>query len=329
MPSTATRTASPVQPRVRGERVTTGASLMATSGSAPRARERVRARPRGQRDVGSAPRARGEGDVGGEALADARFSPACAGRGGLRRSERPGVAVQPACAGRGSSCRRPRGRAPVQPRVRGERAEASGDDAEGAGSAPRARGEGQVVGGETSSSRFSPACAGRGSSSARPALKTSVQPRVRGERWDGLDFGHFGHGSAPRARGEARRAVAFQDLVRFSPACAGRGPRAVKARRASAVQPRVRGERITYPSAGSPTSGSAPRARGEVERDEGDEGRGRFSPACAGRGPTARRPPSRRSVQPRVRGERGCLHARLRRGLGSAPRARGEGGRGS
>ncbi len=132
----------PVQPRVCGER----ASAVAIPAYS----------------VGSAPRVRGTGFGSGVVLLIQRFSPACAGNGRRRR-----------CF--------PRSRA-VQPRVCGERDAILSDGATMDGSAPRVRGTGCRPVRPRQPARFSPACAGNGSRSSRPADRRAVQPRVCGER---------------------------------------------------------------------------------------------------------------------------------------------------
>ena len=70
-------------------------------------------------------------------------------------------------------------------------------------------------------------------------------------------------------------------------------------------------------------SGSAPRVRGTVAGLVGLHRALRFSPACAGNGPSARWRRSGIAVQPRVCGERLICLASLRISAGSAPRVRG------
>ena len=71
--------------------------------------------------------------------------------------------------------------------------------------------------------------------------------------------------------------------------------------------------------------GSAPRARGTVERQLTHRPAARLSPACAGNGTSAVLTCVTASAQPRVRGERFTRTHSDRVGTGSAPRARGTG----
>ena len=172
----------------------------------------------------------------------------------------------------------------------------------------------------------------------------AVQPRVCGERERPPLAAHAHVGSAPRVRGEGGEALELEPGVRFSPACAGRGPHEPArrgrhrfspacagrgrghSRRGSArsVQPRVCGERKTGFPAGIEATGSAPRVRGEGRWQEGDEAASRFSPACAGRGAPSAGTGPWSSVQPRVCGERALSDFNLSASDGSAPRVRGE-----
>ena len=227
--------ATPVQPRVRGERMTTSHTWPDGGGSAPRARgteSGIQPRVRGERAVskpgslvtrGSAPRARGTAAAFEWARWGRRFSPACAGNGSTPGSVRTSDTVQP--------------------RVRGERAVLVSAHQRVSGSAPRARGTAPPRAGRPSTPRFSPACAGNGSR-GRPRTRCGpVQPRVRGERFLHISGFPYLIGSAPRARGTDELRSLDRLPERFSPACAGNGPPAAPRARSCTVQPRVRGER--------------------------------------------------------------------------------------
>src|SRR5690606_14977466 len=109
----------------------------------------------------------------------------------------------PACAGRG--WRQPSYTAlmPVHPRVCGERWMPNGIGVTPYGSSPRVRGE--VI--------------------TKPSASTfqSVHPRVCGERCCTGGMRVSTYGSSPRVRGEGERARSLLCLLRFIPACAGRG----------------------------------------------------------------------------------------------------------
>src|SRR5690606_8235699 len=132
------------------------------------------------------------------------------------------------------------------------------------GSSPRVRGEGPVPGRPRTLSRFIPACAGRGCRRGGTVPPGSVHPRVCGERRS-LPLESFQvSGSSPRVRGEGRDGLREAVVVRFIPACAGRGNEACNWISGYAVHPRVCGERVTTKGRAEYFSGSSPRVRGEV-----------------------------------------------------------------
>ena len=155
----------------------------------------------------------------------------------------------------------------------------------------------------------------------------AAQPRVRGERLSAAALMISIIGSAPRARGTGDPVGAVRVGSRLSPACAGNGLGSSNSPSCSPAQPRVRGERAVLLTRQREITGSAPRARG-TELDPAKEcARSRLSPACAGNGGHRRVADPRRSAQPRGRGERRPPDRSKSRDAGSAPRARGTGGR--
>ena len=131
-----------VHPRMRGER---------------EIRCRCHAEP-----IGSSPHARGT-----------RCTPGAGGHAGW---------FIPACAGNACQCRPPGCRLPVHPRMRGERGRTYRYMRLNAGSSPHARGTRRSRCSREPVDRFIPACAGNALLAARTLLKTSVHPRMRGER---------------------------------------------------------------------------------------------------------------------------------------------------
>src|SRR5690606_27352447 len=138
----------------------------------------------GQVRYGSSPRVRGEGLEVVREFNTPRFIPACAGRG-TRRD------------------RRDRG-CPVHPRVCGERTSRFASRSCGTGSSPRVRGEGRRAQLMARSTRFIPACAGRGGTCCRSARVRTVHPRVCGERTTFTFLAKENVGSSPRVRGEVK-----------------------------------------------------------------------------------------------------------------------------
>ena len=273
---------------------------------------------------GSAPRARGTLGVATGQARQHRISPACAGNTRCAATSWPSSADQP--------------------RVRGEHCASSAPGRASVGSAPRARGTPAACERPRDRRRISPACAGNTQPSSRATQANSDQPRVRGEHLPVSRCLSTVPGSAPRARGtyladpcthagdrispacagntaappsttctrsdQPRRArgtrlqhVLLVGLRRISPACAGNTVSLPGARVVVADQPRVRGEHTRAPPDAVAPAGSAPRARGTLV-DVAEVLAGvRISPACAGNTRRPRRGRWTPTDQPRVRGE--------------------------
>ena len=193
------------------------------------------------------------------------------------------------------------------------------------GSSPRVRGTDRSENRRWRLRRFIPACAGNGGYWCCDGRRGTVHPRVCGERVRAYREDEPGNGSSPRVRGTAERCHGCNAIRRFIPACAGNGLFSLGASSSQSVHPRVCGERWTFVSRQPACVGSSPRVRGTAIASVcGCLGR-RFIPACAGNGLTAASRRLRRTVHPRVCGERGaCM---LARGScpGSSPRVRGTG----
>ena len=174
--------------------------------------------------------------------------------------------------------------------------------------------------------RFIPACAGNASLHYARRYQSAVHPRVCGERSAAEAVGHWLAGSSPRVRGTRKPSKAATDEVggssprvrgtpanpasdlqmqRFIPACAGNAPAWTGANAATAVHPRVCGERPAGRQALAEHTGSSPRVRGTRGHACPQLRRQRFIPACAGNASsTAAASPSINGSSPRVRGTR-------------------------
>ena len=288
----------------------------AAGGSSPPPARLVHPRMRGERlaeadvpalvqelDDGSSPHARGTRREPERMEPVGRFIPACAGNAPGHPGPVPGV--------------------PVHPRMRGERRPASRIRVLVAGSSPHARGTLLPWAGWGKGRRFIPACAGNATAGVAAAGRTSVHPRMRGERIVRTEFMICGRGSSPHARGTRCRGRHRCLHGRFIPACAGNAGHHSASGSAAAVHPRMRGERSVLQEAPPAGDGSSPHARG-THRCPADGGQGfRFIPACAG---NARAWPAfitRRPVHPRMRGERVGRACPPYRRYGSSPHARG------
>ena len=286
--------------------------------------ERVWPDVHGNHLLGSSPHARGTHETAlGVPLAD-RFIPACAGNAYLRQ--------------RFSAPR------PVHPRMRGERSASGWLKSSANGSSPHARGTLPSVSPSSSTGRFIPACAGN---ALRPASSVTVvcgsSPHARGTLdaccriRQGLRFipACAGNavvidrvpqrhpGSSPHARGTPVLCGDGHGGSRFIPACAGNAFPDLHPVRASAVHPRMRGERDVCTRPIPFSSGSSPHARGTRRRCPGSAPRHRFIPACAGNAPAARGRHTRCTVHPRMRGERATSADSRSTSAGSSPHARG------
>ena len=172
-----------------------------------------------------------------------------------------------------------------------------------AGSSPRVRGtrrrrpEGPLRG------RFIPACAGNANGSRTRRESPSVHPRVCGERIDTRSEELEGDGSSPRVRGT-------------------RSP-APQRSRSRTVHPRVCGERAVFGKESRNGDGSSPRVRGTHTKLIRLPRYRRFIPACAGNASATATIPGRRTVHPRVCGEREVHDPVARPHGGSSPRVRG------
>jgi len=211
----------------------------------------------------------------------------------------------------------------VHPRVCGERRLDTPDRRVRIGSSPRVRGTGRHRRAGRVVLRFIPACAGNGPSPARRSGRSTVHPRVCGERCEADALKRKIRGSSPRVRGTALVGRFCGTERRFIPACAGNGVFSANAYTSNPVHPRVCGERPADVRGGDLAAGSSPRVRGTGVGLGALAGLGRFIPACAGNGRTAFGVRASKPVHPRVCGERSALTDARRASGGSSPRVRG------
>ena len=132
------------------------------------------------------------------------------------------------------------------------------------GSPPRVRGKVSLSGTKSSSTRITPACAGK-SQIQRGVLYTAEDhPRVCGEKTLRIDVFDASVGSPPRVRGKVHRVSVFVHDHGITPACAGKS--AVLARVVIAYRdhPRVCGEKNDRMELSHPQAGSPPRVRGKA-----------------------------------------------------------------
>ena len=174
------------------------------------------------------------------------------------------------------------------------------------GSSPRVRGTRRHTVDRPNKVRFIPACAGNAARRYHISASTAVHPRVCGERTKFRDKFLNKRGSSPRVRGTLPRRYPASRTNRFIPACAGNATAQHVAIFAKSVHPRVCGERSSSVTPKPMAYGSSPRVRGTPEIPEVPAHLIRFIPACAGNAMGIKKLKTRRSVHPRVCGERLC-----------------------
>ena len=254
-----------VHPRVCGERSTSAPLTKTSDGSSPRVRGTLVCRPSDRVRARFIPACAGNAaDQVIKVAHPGRFIPACAGN--ARRSRRQGIAPRfiPACAG-------------------------------------NAHGLSDISDIEH---RFIPACAGNAASSDEIGRLVSVHPRVCGER-TGCNQVPLLPAVHPRVCGE-RSDMLLTKILRggSSPRVRGTQGRLFGIVRMTAVHPRVCGERKQPATIAMNFGGSSPRVRGTLTAATPSRSDVRFIPACAGNAWRSRSTPARRSVHPRVCGER-------------------------
>ena len=157
---------------------------------------------------------------------------------------RPGKRFIPACAGNAANRSIAFIRTPVHPRMRGERCCLTPTRRPIPGSSPHARGTQQTKAGDPKLTRFIPACAGNAIVGAPGVGKSSVHPRMRGERLIPQRTSRFRIGSSPHARGTHQKRKPRTCRNRFIPACAGNAGQQSGVADEEEVHPRMRGERL-------------------------------------------------------------------------------------
>ena len=212
--------------------------------------------------------------------------------------------ITPACAGKSQNGRIPRESERDHPRVCGEKPVIDLHRTRMQGSPPRVRGKGSGWHQAHCDGGITPACAGKSQNGRIPRESERDHPRVCGEKRAPLIPVTRARGSPPRVRGKAEDVTEMEDVLRITPACAGKSLPCAKSHGKAGDHPRVCGEKRTRIEKGTTGRGSPPRVRGKdflLVSFFCDIG---ITPACAGKSPDSRE--YRRSVQdhPRVCGEK-------------------------
>ncbi len=191
------------------------------------------------------------------------------------------------------------------------------------GSFQHTRGTPGRAAGEWCERRFIPAYAGNARSPASPSSLRSVHPRIRGERGASSLTAPHSNGSSPHTRGTRYIIHEIPDPARFIPAYAGNAALRGGRSRATAVHPRIRGERGGCPGFGRQVGGSSPHTRGTRQHSRSSSFDPRFIPAYAGNASRSSRTRASDAVHPRIRGERSTNIKEGSGDAGSSPHTRG------
>mgnify|MGYP006882881248 CR=1 FL=1 len=172
--------------------------------------------------------------------------------------------------------------------------------------------------------RITPAYAGKSLRASPPCTTTWDHPRVCGEK----SVWHFQLrpvvGSPPRMRGKDDRPCAYDHTDRITPAYAGKSTRLSLFAIFSGDHPRVCGEKIACGHYMLCYSGSPPRVRGKADPKKHRQRQTGITPACAGKRAMDALPSFPAGDHPRVCGEKAPRHLALCCILGSPPRVRGK-----
>ncbi len=172
------------------------------------------------------------------------------------------------------------------------------------GLSPATRGTPFDPPGRQARKRFIPGYAGNAGEPTIKDARTTVYPRLRGERWEGLITCRAPGGLSPATRGTLDLILQRPRDVRFIPGYAGNAHCLSLIREFVTVYPRLRGERMIDTPAANGLTGLSPATRG-TQRDGLARNRfPRFIPGYAGNANRRGRQSKRNAVYPRLRGER-------------------------
>ena len=151
--------------------------------------------------------------------------------------------ITPACAGKRLENNAVILDAEDHPRLRGEKIKSLVSDVRYPGSPPPARGKVSTHGNVGEGCRITPACAGKSPQYQAEHTHRKDHPRLRGEKYDQLDYLTHAPGSPPPARGKAISPSAIDTRRRITPACAGKSRFSFYFFLREGDHPRLRGEK--------------------------------------------------------------------------------------
>ena len=151
------------------------------------------------------------------------------------------------------------------------------------GSPPRVRGKALPADGGRGSQRITPACAGKSYRKLGTRVEWQDHPRVCGEKDTTVRDTTSTNGSPPRVRGKVVQPEMPGELLRITPACAGKSRFFSFWFGGDWDDPRVCGEKTALHLGISRKGGSPPRVRGKVIWWNTSLNCSRITPACAGK----------------------------------------------
>ena len=154
------------------------------------------------------------------------------------------------------------------------------------------------------STRITPACAGKRHSCCCICMANRDHPRMCGEKLLGPWPRGIKSGSPPHVRGKGITALADLGCTRITPACAGKSSEWNGLPETVRDHPRMCGEKLVKTLESQRAAGSPPHVRGKVQGVETDGNGMGITPACAGKSTTAAAPTGPRRDHPRMCGEK-------------------------
>ena len=153
-----------------------------------------------------------------------------------------------------------------------------------------------------------PTCVGNTTCSPCSGTTTAVHPHMRGE-YNFLLYPFYARcGSSPHAWGIPNLSQVPYIFDRFIPTCVGNTERAASGELRPPVHPHMRGEYAACPRGMPHRAGSSPHAWGIPLPSSRYNSWARFIPTCVGNTACGRKPFTKKSVHPHMRGEYAFLH---------------------
>ena len=191
--------------------------------------------------------------------------------------------ITPACAGKRGRCCPDRLRCWDHPRLCGEKIIAHVIPKLAQGSPPRMRGKVLTIPTSSNCVGITPACAGKSSRNETCWHRPWDHPCVCGEKIEMPYELLLKEGSPPRMRGKARSRCFVVEVMRITPAYAGKRCRSPAFRSMPWDHPRVCGEKSAGANVIGLSLGSPPRVRGKAAEPRASHGPQGITPACAGK----------------------------------------------